>query len=108
MIRIKRLLLFLFLIKLIIINSSCEGSTCSNGVIYDLATKEPIDSVKCTVITGSEEKYSDNSGRYNVCNDFGGCTPKCSDIIVEYSKNGYKTKKITNPSTKKIYLIQTQ
>jgi hypothetical protein len=41
----------------------CEGYTCAKGVIYNNATKEPLDSVLCKVMTGSEEQYSDNIGQ---------------------------------------------
>ena len=79
---------------------SCEGYRCAEGTIYDFDTKEPIDSVKCTVISGREIKFSDSLGRYSVCNSFGGCVPDCSAIIVEFSKEGYITKALKNPKYK--------
>lgn len=77
--------------------TSCEGYSCGKGIIYDRQTNEPLDSVLCKVLTGSEIQYSDSLGHYEVCNPFGGCVPDCPDIVVEFSKNGYKPKKATNP-----------
>lgn len=82
--------------------TSCEGYSCGEGVIYDKITEQPIDSVLCKVLTGSETQHSDSLGRYEVCNPFGGCVPDCPDIVVEFSKPGYRTTKVKNP--KDIYL----
>ena len=80
--------------------SSCEGYRCAEGTIYEFGTKEPIDSVKCTVKSSdcnNSIAYSDSLGKYSVCNCFGGCVPDCADIIVEFSKKGYTAKTLTNP-----------
>jgi len=82
----------------------CEGYNCAEGVVIDALSKEPLDSVFCNVITGSEEIYTDSSGIYDVCNNFGGCVPDCADIVVEFSKVGYKTIQLENPGTDSIYL----
>ena len=100
----KRLIQTFFIISGFVLIAGCEGYTCATGVIYDNATKEPLDSVLCKVLTGSYEQYSDSIGQYDVCNDFGGCFPKCPDIEVKYTKIGYKTKTLTNPKSDKIYL----
>ena len=92
-------LLAFFLVTLF---ASCEGYRCAEGIIYDSQTIEPIDSVFCKVITGDETQYSDSLGFYDLCNPFGGCVPDCPDIVVEFSKTGYTTKKVTNPGD--IYL----
>ena len=84
--------------------TGCEGYTCAYGYIYDSETVELLDSVLCKVLTGSEEQYSDSLGHYSVCNNFGGCVPKCPDIEVEFSKPGYKTKTLTNPAKNNIFL----
>ena len=77
--------------------ASCEGYMCGEGIISDSQTNQPLDSVFCKVLTGEEIQYSDSLGHYGVCNRFGGCVPSCPDIVVEFSKAGYKTKKVTNP-----------
>lgn len=84
--------------------NGCEGMRCADGSIFDNDTGEPIDSVFCKVLTGTEEVYSDNTGYYSLCNDFGGCVPDCKDIIIEYSKPGYITKELTNPNRDDVYL----
>jgi hypothetical protein len=104
MFRNKSFYTLFFLIGLLIINSGCEGNTCANGIICDLVTKEPLDSVACSVKNGSTIKYSDKYGEYEVCNKFGGCVPKCKEIVVEFTKKGFKTKKLTNPNSDTIYL----
>jgi len=93
------------ILGLILFLGSCEGYRCADGIIYDAATKEPIDSVKCTVISADKYvEYSDSLGKYSVCNHFGGCVPDCPDIIIEFSKIGYQTRTITNPNKSDIFL----
>ena len=96
----------LFVFGFTFIFSSCEGYRCGNGIIYDSQTKEPIDSVKCTVLSAcrDEIQYSDSLGHFELCNCFGGCVPDCPDIVIEFSKEGYKTQKTINPDKAKIYL----
>ncbi len=84
---------------------SCEGNSCAKGTIVDSKTLQPIDSVFCEAITGTQKVYSDTLGRYYVCNIFGSCVPKCKDISVRFSKKGYITKEISEPEDgEKIYL----
>lgn len=86
----------------------CEGYRCAEGEIRDMDTHEFIEDVKCTVITrGNFVVYSDSLGRFDVCNVFSGCVPDCPDITVEFSKLGYKTKRVTNPEYGAlIYLVK--
>jgi len=91
-------LICLFLISSIII--SCEGYTCSNGIVYDKQTKLPLDSVSYKDLNNNLSMISltDSSGKYDICGRFGGCgTNGCPDINVEFSKSGYKTQTIQNP-----------
>jgi len=69
---------------------NCVGERCAEGIIYDLKINQPIDSVRCEATSGDIE-FSDNEGKYSICNYFGGCVPKCPDIEVTFSKVGYKT-----------------
>jgi hypothetical protein len=41
---------------------SCEGYRCGDGKVYDADTLEPLDSVFCEVLTGSETQYTDSTG----------------------------------------------
>lgn len=100
----ERLIQTFLIISGFVLITGCEGYTCATGVIYDSDTKAPLDSVLCKVLTGSDAQYSDSIGQYEVCNNFGGCVPKCPEIVVEYSKIGYLTKTLTNPNKEKIYL----
>lgn len=94
----------IFIIFGLLFITSCEGYRCGDGTVLDSVTKEPIDSVLCKVLTGSEEQFTDSVGAFSVCNDFGGCVPDCGDIEIEFSKTGYKTEKITNPNGTEILM----
>lgn len=83
---------------------SCEGYRCGEGIVYDSQTNLPLDSVLCKVSKGDEKVYTDSTGKYNLCNPFGGCVPDCPDIVIEFSKTGYKSQKVTNPNKSDIYL----
>ncbi|MCL2683223.1 MAG: carboxypeptidase-like regulatory domain-containing protein [Bacteroidales bacterium] len=85
------------LFGLIFFMNSCEGYRWAKGTIYDFNTEEPIEGVLCIVKSGRQEQYSDSLGRYDVHNSLGGCMFGCKDIVVEFSKTGYKTKTETNP-----------
>jgi hypothetical protein len=75
---------------------SCEGYTCNHGVVVDSNTLKPIDSVYC-VSNGGNKVYTDSLGRYEeICSPFAGCMPKCSELVVEFSKEGYKTQNEAN------------
>jgi len=87
----KHIYLFTTTLLLFFLQSSCEGYRCAEGIVIDASTNLPLDSVFCNVKTGKETMYTDTIGRFEVCNQFGGCVPDCKDIIVEFSKNGYKT-----------------
>jgi hypothetical protein len=83
--------------------AGCEGYGCGEGIVYDAKTKKPLDSVFC--VSNSQEKiYTDSSGKYNLCGPFGGCMPHCPDVVIEFSKTGYKSQKVTNPNKVNIYL----
>lgn len=72
---------------------SCEGYECNHGVVIDSNTRKPIDSVLC-VSNGGDKVYTNSYGRYeDVCSPFGGCMPKCSELEIEFSKDGYKNLK---------------
>jgi hypothetical protein len=75
--------------------TGCEGYSCAEGYVYDSNSKVPLDSVLCDAITGHKQTYSDSTGSYEVCNDFGGCAFGCKDITVRYSKKGYKSKDVS-------------
>lgn len=101
------IVILLFTAIFLLVNlSSCEGMRCAEGTIYDKSTQKPLDSVQCKILTfDNRVMYSDSVGHYEVCNGFGGCVPDCSDIEIEFSKQGFKTTKIKNPDYKQaIYL----
>lgn len=95
---------FILLFAILVACAGCEGYSCGTGIVRDMATNLPIDSVRCAVLTGSQVIYTDSSGAFDVCNDFGGCVPKCKDITVEFSKPGYTTTKVENPYNQDILL----
>jgi hypothetical protein len=100
--------LCIIILPVIIILNSCEGMRCAIGHVYDAESNKPLDRVFCIALTGTDKQYSDSTGHYSLCNNFGGCIPRCPDIEVEYSKTGYKTKKLTNPNKDNIYLEKEQ
>jgi len=68
----------------------------------------PLDSVNVNVVTGSKKIYTDSTGKFKVCNGMGGCMFGCKDIIVEFSKNGYKTQTVENPVPDITVLLEKQ
>lgn len=101
---IKRPFLFLIGAGLLFLHASCEGYRCAEGVIKDSQTKKLLDSVTVKVISGNEVQSTDSTGTYSVCNKFTSCVPDCPDIIVQFSRKGYTTLTLTNPTEKVIYL----
>ena len=95
---LKLFTIYIVIFGFFIFISACEGYRWAEGTIYDFDTKQPIDSVLCTVKSGRQKQYSDSLGKYYVHNPMGGCMPDCKDIIVEFSKIGYETQTVTNPS----------
>lgn len=70
----------------------------------DKASGRPVDGVFCEVLTGNQTMYTDNTGRFDLCNPFGGCVPQCKDITIRFSKNGYKTLSLENPADSIVYM----
>jgi len=84
---------------------SCEGMRCAEGVVKDKATGLPLDSVYVKVASNDRyEKYTDSTGAFDACNPFGGCVPKCRDIMIEFSKPGYKNVILENPDSGDVFL----
>jgi len=87
---------------------SCEGYRCAIGTIKDKTSSRPLDSVYVKVVTGSKKIYTDSTGAFDVCNGMGGCSFGCKDIMVEFSKPGYKTQTVQNPNKDIIILLERQ
>ena len=85
---------------------SCEGYRCGNGIVKDKVTNLPFDSVLCTVLTGTNKVYTDCKGMFEVCNNFGSCASGCKDIVIEFSKNGYRSTRIENPAQDEIIFLE--
>lgn len=84
---------------------SCEGMRAADGRVIDITTKDPIDSVLCTVVETGEFIYTDSNGEYELHGPFGGCVTKCPDMTVTYEKSGYQSITILNPQDNTIELI---
>jgi len=85
--------------------TGCEGFVEYTGVIYDVQTNEPLDSVKCVMVAFKRDyliTYSDSVGNYQVGTPMVGCVPNCGEYEVEFSKRGYKTQTIKAPTN--VYL----
>lgn len=76
---------------------SCEGFRVAEGVVVDAYNLNPLDSVMVKVITAKNMiEYTDSLGQYSVTNRIASCVFGCEDIIVEFSKQGYKTLELKN------------
>jgi hypothetical protein len=77
---------------IVLIITGCEGYECSQGIVLDSTTKKPIDSVRC-VSNGGDEVITNSQGRFEeLCSPFGGCKPRCSELEIEFIRNGYINK----------------
>jgi hypothetical protein len=89
----------------ILIAVACEGNKYGSGIVYDQQANIPLDSVKYETLHDNEIKYTDSLGKYDASGPFGGCLSDCPDYKVEFSKSGYKTKRVVN-ADKDIFLEQ--
>ena len=92
----------------LLILSSCEGYKCADGIVKDNISKIPLDSVYIKVVSGSKTMFTDTTGRFEICNNMGGCMFGCKEIIVEFSKSGYKTQALQNPDPDLTILLERQ
>lgn len=93
-------LIYLFLLTCLL--ASCEGYTCTDGIVKDKKTNLPIDCVLYKNLFSNFDSgmYTDSIGFFALCGNFGGCGRNgCPDINVEFSKAGYKTISIVNPGS---------
>jgi hypothetical protein len=90
--------------------TNCEGYQILHGVIKDKATGLPIDSVLCNVINdeAGAEKYTNRLGQFEVTGPFGGCLSDCPDIVIRFSKAGYKALEIKNTHDTVFYLTASK
>ena len=88
---------FILIFPLFTLILGCEGSRIGKGIICDIQTQIPLDSVKFKDINETIISYSDSTGSYTIEGPFGGCISECPDYKVEFSKEGYKTKIVENP-----------
>ena len=94
----------IFLLLLVI--SACEGNRVAKGIVKNKATDLPLDSVLCVVTNGIDSVLTDTSGRFFLDGPFGGCGPKCPDIDIEFSKQGFKTLSVTNPDADAVIFLE--
>jgi hypothetical protein len=87
--------------------AACEGFRSAHGIVKDKVTGKPLDSVACFAPTARITIITDSSGKFDVQNAMGGCIPDCKDIIVQFSKRGYKTLEVTNP-TDSVFFLERQ
>lgn len=89
--------LFLCLVAVLSL-SSCDCMQKADGVILDQQTKQPIKEVSVSQNEAPKEnayvERSDESGHYIISAISGGLCG-CPDIVLNFSKDGYKTRKIT-------------
>jgi hypothetical protein len=106
----KSIFIVLILLGTIFLFSNCEGECPRRGIIYDIDTRNFIDSVKCEIITNpshpSRTTYTDSKGEYFFIVKFGGFQTDCPDIVVKFSKEGYKTKDVKNLKQEDIIYLE--
>ncbi|MDF7811957.1 hypothetical protein [Hymenobacter sp. YC55] len=95
--------LLLFLIGVL---SSCEGHRVQYGIVKDKQSRMPLNHVLVEVNNyhENEEIYTDSKGRFIVDGAFGGCMPDCPDIVIKFSKKGYQSIEMRNPTGTVFYL----
>lgn len=103
----------LSLLVFFLLFSACEGFLEGSGTVYDADTGLPLDSVwvqayvkKINPNYLEAEMYTDTTGTFLLGTGMVGCTPKCPDLIVYFSKTGFVSQKKTNPQEAKIYLVK--
>ena len=107
MISKNRLFIFPIAVLLTFTVSSCEGYKTVHGQILDSVTKLPLDSVKCEVLTATDQTvYADSQGKFLARNNVGGCVPRCKDITIRLSKDKYNEQILINPTDTVFYLIR--
>lgn len=94
------------LLILSLLTGSCEGYNCASGFVQDSSSQSPLDSVLVEVTSGTSSVYTDTSGKFEACNRMASCVPRCKDITVRFSKNGYQSITLTNPKPESVVLLR--
>jgi hypothetical protein len=92
---------------------ACEANKQVFVTVYDLVSKQPVDSVHVVIKAGKNgdytksgaEGYTDSTGRFNTFFMIG-CSFGCYDVFVEYHKNGYSPLTNFNPKDTSIVFLQ--
>ena len=95
---------------IILLLTSCDCWNTAEGIIVDSTTGQPMDSV---VVKSYINKVRERSFNMEMITDstgyfYGstGNTGRCTDLIIEFSKEGYKTNYFSNPSIDTIELVK--
>ena len=114
----KQLILILLAACVTVSLLGCEGYRGAAGIIVDKKTKLPLEGVVCEAVDSNpsishkkalatvEPYYTDTTGSFQLTGEFGGCVPECPDIVVRFSKKGYDTLQVRNPTDSVFYLGQ--
>ena len=86
--------------------SGCEGPGSFNGFVYNAATQQPLQDVRCEVTSGREVRFTDSLGKFDVSNRTTPCQlAGKKEVIVLFSKDGYQAQTVSsNSGSDKIYL----
>jgi hypothetical protein len=90
---------------MLFIITGCERNYPDNSIVFDAKSKMPLDSVEYTDVGNAENNiyYTDSTGNYNTENIMI-CPSMCPELIVKFSKSGYKSQTIQDPSRRDVYL----
>lgn len=99
----QNLMSIVFTLVIALLLTSCEANRHISIKVIDAVTQSPIDSVYVKINAGKNGDYnkSRSKGYTNINGEFDteimiGCSFGCYDIYMEYSKEGYETKKDLN------------
>ena len=114
----KRLLLRALTGGIMVSLLGCEGYRVTKGTVVDKKTNRPLPGVLCEALepnpyvlhnkalSTAEPACTDMTGAFQMHGELGGCLPECPDIVVRFSKEGYDTLQVKNPTVSRFCLMQ--
>lgn len=76
------------LVTALLLLQACKCYRRTVGKKADKTTNQPIDSVFAELIQDQLKGYTETTGNFDVCEQFGSCVPYCKDIVVSFFKQG--------------------
>lgn len=87
--------------------SGCQGPGDLSGTVMDAATQQPLPEVRCEVTSGTQVRFTDSLGKFDVSNRTGPCQMVGKkEVVVVFSKEGYQAQTISATGSATVYLQQ--